>query len=152
MVGAFNPFTFKLIIYQFSSVTQSCLTLCNPTDCSMLGPVHQQLPELSQTRVHRVSVAIQPSHPLLFPSPPTFKLSQCQGLFQWVSSLHQVASYLYVWSYCHFVNCFGFVFVGLFSSLPFCSLLSCIWIAFFCVCRFLVCVYMRFYISVYIDR
>ena len=56
---------------QFGSVTQSCLTLCNPMDCSMPGFfVHHQLPELAQTHVHRVSDAIQPSHPLLPPSPP----------------------------------------------------------------------------------
>ena len=56
---------------QFSSVTQSCLILCNPMDCSMPGfPVHHQLLELDQTYVHRVSDAIQPSHPLLFPFPP----------------------------------------------------------------------------------
>ena len=55
---------------QFSSVTQSCLTLCNGMDCSMPGfHVHDQLPELAQTHVHRVSDAIQPSHPLLSPSP-----------------------------------------------------------------------------------
>ena len=56
---------------QFSSVTQLCLTLCNPMDCSTPGfPIHHQLPELTQTHVHRVSDAIQPSHPLLSPSPP----------------------------------------------------------------------------------
>ena len=56
---------------QFCSVAQSCLTLCNPMNCSMPGlPVHHQLPEFSQTHVHRVSDAIQPSHPLLSPSPP----------------------------------------------------------------------------------
>ena len=77
-----------------SSVTQSCLTLCNPMDCSMPGlPVHQ-LPELAQTHVHRVDDAIQPSHPLLSPSPPAFNLSQHQGLFQWVSSSHQVTKAL----------------------------------------------------------
>ena len=77
---------------QFSSVTQSCLTLCDPTDCRMPGfPVHHQLPQFAQTHVHWVSDAIQPSHPLLFTSPPAFHLSQHQGLFQWVSSSHQVA-------------------------------------------------------------
>ena len=61
-------------------------------DCSMPGfPVHHQLPELAQTHVHQVSDAIQPSHPLSSPSPPAFNLSQDQGLFQWVSSSHQVA-------------------------------------------------------------
>ena len=66
----------------FSSVAQSCLTLCHPMDCSMPGfPVHHQLPEFVQTHVHRVSDAIQPSHPLLSPS-PAFNLPQHQGLFQ----------------------------------------------------------------------
>ena len=61
---------------RFSSVAQSCLTLCDPMDCSMPGfPVHHQLPELAQTHVHRVSDAIQPSHPLSSPSPPAFNLS-----------------------------------------------------------------------------
>ena len=67
---------------QFSSVTQWCPTLCYPMDCSMPGfPVHHQLQELTQTHVHRVSDAIQPSHPLLSPSPPAVNLSQHQGLF-----------------------------------------------------------------------
>ena len=80
---------------QFSSVSQLCPTLCNPMDCSMPGlPVHHQLPELTQTNVHWVGDAIQPSHPLLSPSPPAFNLSQHQGLFQWVSSSHQVAKVL----------------------------------------------------------
>ena len=80
---------------QFSSVAQSCLTLCNPTDCSMPGfPVHHQLLELTQTHVLRVSDAIQPYHPLSSPSPPAFNLSQHQGLFKWVSSSHQVAKVL----------------------------------------------------------
>ena len=80
---------------QFSSVAQSCLTLCDPMNHSTPGlPVHHQLPELTQTHVHRVSDAIQPSHPLSFPSPPAFNLSQHQGLFQWVSSSHQVAKVL----------------------------------------------------------
>ena len=74
-----------------SSVVQSCPTVCDPVDCSMPGfPVHHQLPELAQTHVHRVGDAIQPSHPLSSPSLPTFNLSQYQGLFQWVSSLHTV--------------------------------------------------------------
>ena len=78
-----------------SSVAQSCSSLCDPMDCSMPGfPVHHQLLELAQIHVHQVGDAIQPSHPLLSPSPPTFKLSQHQGLFQWVSSLHQVAKVL----------------------------------------------------------
>ena len=80
---------------QFSSVTHLCLTLCHPKDCSMPDfLVHHQLPELARTHVHRVGNAIQPSHPLLSPSPPAFNLSQHQGLFKWVSSLHQVAKVL----------------------------------------------------------
>ena len=79
-------------IVQFSSVAESCLTLCNPMDCSMPGlPVHHQLPEFTQTHVHWVGDAIQPSHPLSSPSPPAFNIFQHQGLFKWVSSLHQVA-------------------------------------------------------------
>ena len=75
--------------FQFSSVQSlSRVWLCNPTDCSMPGlPVHHQLLELAQTHIHRVSDAIQPSHPLSSPSPPAFNFSQHQGLFQWVSSL-----------------------------------------------------------------
>ena len=76
---------------QFSSVAQSCPILCNPMDCSTPGfPVHYQLPELAQTHVHRVSDAIKPSHSPSSPSPPAFNLSQHQGLFQSVSSSHQV--------------------------------------------------------------
>ena len=71
--------------YQLSP--QSCATLCDPMDCSTPGlPVHHQLPEFTQTHAHWVSDAVQPSHPLLSPSPPTFNLSQHQGLFRWVSS------------------------------------------------------------------
>ena len=81
-----------LLSPQFSSVAQSCPTLCDPMDCSTSGfPVHHQLPELTQTHVHWVGDAIQPSHLLSSPSPPAFNLSQHQGLFKWVSSLHQVA-------------------------------------------------------------
>ena len=80
---------------QIRSVTQLCLTLCDPMDCNTPGsPVYHQLPELAQTHVHRLCDAIQPSHPLLSPSPPAFNLSQHQGLFQGVSSLHQVAKVL----------------------------------------------------------
>ena len=72
---------------QFSPVAQSCLTLCDHMNRSMPGlPVHHQLPESTQTHVHRVGDAIQPSHPLSSPSPPAFNLSQHQGLFKWVSS------------------------------------------------------------------
>ena len=78
-------------LVQFSLVTQLCLTLCDPMDCSMPGlPVHHLLPEFTQTHVHWVGDAIQPSHPLLPPS-PAFNLSQHQGLFKWVGSSHQVA-------------------------------------------------------------
>ena len=80
--------------YQFSSVAQSCPNLCYPMDCSAPGlPVHHQLPEFTQTHVHRVSDAIQPSHPLSSPSPPALNLSQHQGLFKWLSSSNQVAKY-----------------------------------------------------------
>ena len=76
-------------------VAQSCLTLCNPMDCSTPGfHVLHYLLELAQTHVHWVSDAIQPSHPLSSPSPPTFNLSQHQGLFQWVDPLHRVAKVL----------------------------------------------------------
>ena len=64
---------------QFSLVAQSCPTLCDPVDCSTSGfPVHHQLPELAQTQVHQVSGAIQPSYPLLFPS-PDFNISHFQA-------------------------------------------------------------------------
>ena len=80
---------------QFSSVTRSCLTLCDSMKYSTPGlSVHQQFPEPSQTHVHWVSDAIQPSHPLSSPSPPALNLSQHQGPFQWVSSSHQVAKVL----------------------------------------------------------
>jgi len=85
----------SLTSVQFSSVTQSCLTLCNTVDCSMLGlPVHHQLSKFTQTHVHWVSDPIQPSHPLSSPSSPTLTLSQHQCLFQLVSSLHHVAKVL----------------------------------------------------------
>ena len=81
--------------YQFSSVVQSCLTLCHPMDCRTPGiPVHHQILELAQTHVHRVSDAIQPSHSLLSPSLSAFNLSQHQGLYKWVSSSHQVGKVL----------------------------------------------------------
>ena len=73
--------------YQFSSVAQSCLTLCDPINHSTPGlPVHHQLLEFTQTPVHWVGDDIQPSHPLLSPSPPARNLSQHQGLFKWVNS------------------------------------------------------------------
>ena len=90
----------KLIIYgqfifdmgaQFSTVTQLCLTVCDPMDCSTPGlPVHHQLLEFTQIHVHWVGDAIQPSHHLSSPSPPAFSLSQHHGLFQWVSFSHQI--------------------------------------------------------------
>ena len=80
---------------QFSSVAQSWPTLCDPMDCITPGlPIHHQLLKFTQTHVRWVGNAIQPSHPLLSPSPPTFNPSQHQGLFKWVSSLHQVAKVL----------------------------------------------------------
>ena len=80
---------------QFSSVAQSCLTLCDPMNRSTPGlPVHHQLPEFTQTHAHLVGDAIQPSHPLLSPSPPAPNPSQHQGLFQRVSSSHEVAKVL----------------------------------------------------------
>ena len=81
---------------QVSSVQSlSLVQLCDLMDCSMPGfPVHHQLPESTQTCVHQVGGAIQPSHPLSSPSPPAFNLSQNQGLFKWVSSSHQVAKVL----------------------------------------------------------
>ena len=87
-----NVFSAKFLC---CSVTQSCPTLCDPMDCSTPGfPIHHQLPELTQTHVHPVGDAIQPSHPLSSPSPPAFNLSQHQGLFQRVSSSHQMAKVL----------------------------------------------------------
>ena len=80
---------------QFSSVAQSCPTLCDPMNCSTPGlPVHHQLPGFTQTHVHRVSNAIQPSHPLSSPSPPAPNPSQHQSIFQWVSSSHEVTKVL----------------------------------------------------------
>ena len=82
-------------VVQFSSVTQSYLTLCNPIDCSTPGfPLHHQLLELTQDHVHWVGDTIKPSHPLYSPSPPAFNHSQHQGLFKWVKSSHQVAKVL----------------------------------------------------------
>ena len=79
----------------FSSVTQSCPTLCYPINCSTPGlSVHHQLPEFTKTHVRRVGDAIQPSHPLSFPSSPAPNPSQHQGLFQWVNSSHEVAKVL----------------------------------------------------------
>ena len=87
----------KIINYisaQFNSVTQSCLTLCDPMNHSTTGlPVHHQLPGFTQTHVHRVGDAIQPSHPLSSPSPPAPNPSQHQSLFR-VNSSHEVAKVL----------------------------------------------------------
>ena len=77
---------------QFSSVVSDCLW---PMGCSMPGlPIHHQLLEFTQTHVNWVGDAIQPSHSMLSPSPPTFNFSQHQGLFKWVISSHQVAKVL----------------------------------------------------------
>ena len=82
-------------IFQFSSVAQSCLALCNLMNCSTPGfLVHHKLPELAQIHIHRVGDTVKPSHTLSSPSPSAFNLSQHQGLFQCVSSLHQVAKVL----------------------------------------------------------
>ena len=108
---------------QFSSVAQSCPTLCNPMNRSTPGlPVHHHLPELTQTHVHRVRDAIQPSHPRSTPSPPAPNPSQHQSLFQWVNSSHEVAQVLciindllsiyvdileLIFNYCMWVSGFG---------------------------------------------
>ena len=85
--ASINPF--------ISSVAQSCPTLCDPMDRSTPGlPVHHQLPEFTQTHVHQVRDAIQPSHPGSSPSPPAPNPSQHQSLFQWVNSSHEVAKVL----------------------------------------------------------
>ena len=94
------PCDMRMCSVQFSSVAQSRRTLCNPMDCSMPGfPVQHQLPESTQTHLHLVNDAIQPSHPLSSPSPAVFNLSQHQSLFQWVSSSHQVAKVLLSFSF-----------------------------------------------------
>ena len=96
---------------QFSSVAQSCPTLCNPMNCSTPGlPVHHQLPEFTQTHIHRVSDAIQPSHPLSSPSPPAPNPFQHQILFQWVNSSHHT-------NYCIFVICFDIRMCDISSSI-----------------------------------
>ena len=82
----------EVMSVQFSSVAQSCPTLCNPMNLSTPGlPVHHHLPEFTQAHIHQVGDAIQPSHPLLSPSPPAPNPFQHQGLFQRVNSLHEVA-------------------------------------------------------------
>ena len=96
MDGILNAhFVSQWFTIQFRSVAQSCPTLCDPMNHSTPSlPVHHQLPESTQTHVHWVSDAIQPSHPLSSPSPPALNLSQNQGLFKLVSSSHQVAKVL----------------------------------------------------------
>ena len=85
----------NVLFFCCCAVTQSCLTLCHPMDCSTPGfPVPHCLPEFAQTHVYLVSDAIRSSHPLLSPSPPAFNLSQHNGLFQGVGCLHQVAKVL----------------------------------------------------------
>ena len=80
---------------EFSSVPQLCPTLCNPMNCSRPGlPVHHKLPEFTQTHVHWVGDAIQPSYPLSSPSPPAPNPSKHQSLFQWVNFPHEVAKVL----------------------------------------------------------
>ena len=86
---------YKIESVQFSSVAQSCPTLWDPVNRSTPGlPVHHQLPEFTQSHVHRVSDAIQPSHPLSSLSPPAPNPSQHQSLFQWVNASHEVAQVL----------------------------------------------------------
>ena len=91
-----SPLSFRTVpSVQFSSVAQSCPTLCDPMNHSMPGlPVHHQPTELTQTHVHRVSDAIEPSHPLSSPSPPAPNPSQHQSLFQRVNSSHEVTKVL----------------------------------------------------------
>ena len=94
-ISIFDSFDAQFSSAQLNSVAQSCLTLCNPMDGSTPGlPVHHQLPEFTQTHVHWVDDATHPSHPLSSPSLPALNLSQHQGLFKWVSSLHQEAKVL----------------------------------------------------------
>ena len=93
-----SPSLSSVIIFlsvQFSSVAQLCLTLCDSMNLSTPGlPVHHQLPEFTQTHVHQVSDAIQPSHPLSSPSPPAPNPSPHQSFFQWVNTSHEVAKVL----------------------------------------------------------
>ena len=92
-IKQFHKITFSSV--QFSSVAQSCLTLWDPMNCSTPGlPIYHQLPKSTQTHLHWVGDAIQPSHPLSFPSPPAFSLSQHHSLLNWVSPSHQVAKVL----------------------------------------------------------
>ena len=85
----------NVLVFFCCSVAKLCPTLCDPLDCSMPGfPILHHLPEFLQTHVSRVNDTVQPSHPLLSPFPLAFSLFQHQGLFQWVSSSHQVAKVL----------------------------------------------------------
>ena len=94
-LGAPHPGCLSWSSGQFSSVAQSCLILfATPWTAACQASVHHQLPEPTQTHVHWVGAAIQPSHPLSSPSPSALNLSQHQGLFQWGGSLHQVAKVL----------------------------------------------------------
>ena len=94
-IRANKHFRIHVSLQSVSSVAQSCTTLSDPMNHSTPGlPVHHQLPESTQTHVHWGGDAIQPSHPLSSPSPPALNLSQHQGLFKWVISLHQVAKVL----------------------------------------------------------
>ena len=98
-----NPYNNLTLSDQIRSVAQSCPTFCDPMNHSTPGlPVHHQLPEFTQTHVHWVSDAIQPSHSLSSPSPPAPNPSQHQSLFQWVNSSHEVAKVLefllYIWN------------------------------------------------------
>ena len=125
-VASFWLYTWYHNVIQFSSVAQ-LFRLCDPMDCSTPGlPVHYQLPEFTQTHVHWDGDAIQPTHPLSSPPPPTFNLSQHQGLFQWVSFSHQVAKILGVsasasvlpmntqdWSSLRWSGCISFLSKGL---------------------------------------
>ena len=89
------PWLIHVSSVHFSSIAQSCLTLCDPMNHSMPGlPVHHQFPEFTQTHVHWVGDAIQASHPLSSPSPPAPNPSQHRGHFQWVNTSHEVAKIL----------------------------------------------------------
>ena len=111
----YNLLGFSLV--QFSSVAQSCLTLCDPMNHSTPGlPVHHQLLEFTQTHVHPVDDAIQPSHSLSFPSSPAPSPSQHQVLFQWVNYSHDIYS-LYLHVFIYFIYMYLFLFGCTGSSL-----------------------------------
>ena len=93
--GSYWEILLDISSVQLSSVAQSCPTFCDPMNHSTPGlPVHHQLPKFTQTHIHRVGDAIQPSHPLSSPSPLAPNPSQHQSLFQWVNSSHKVAKVL----------------------------------------------------------